>query len=165
MTTSITSNLYNTIAPLFGRTPEDAELAAVLGPLGELPFQGLASDEFSRYVTKKADGFCFLFEDAETVRHPVAQGKARKTPVFTGCFFYPDGVDEYSQFTGSLPEGILWTDTAATLLSKLGTPKNEILNKKTGRVKAHRWNKGNLLLTASYKADASSLHHLYIGIV
>ena len=165
MTTSPTSNLYDTIAPLFGRTPEDPELAAVLGTLGELPFRGLASDEFSRYLTKKTAGYCLLFEDAETVRHPTAQGKARKTPIFTGCFFYPEGVDEYAQFTGALPEGILWTDSAATLPAKLGAPKNEIINKKTGRLKAHRWSKGALLLTASYKADATSLHHIYIGIV
>ena len=165
MTTSLTSNLYDTIAPLLGRTPADPELAAVLGALGELPFRGLASDEFSRYIAKKQDGHCLLFEDAETVRHPAAQGKARKTPVFTGCFFYPGGVDEYAQFTGVLPEGILWTDTAATLLAKLGAPKNEIMNKKTGRLKAHRWSKGELLLTASYKTDASALHHIYMGIV
>ncbi len=165
MATSVISNLYDTIAPLFGRTPEDPEVAAVLGTLAELPFRGLDSDEFSRYIAKRAEGFCLLFEDADTVRHPTAQGKAPKTPIFTGCFFYPEGVDGYSEFIGSLPDGILWADNAATLAAKLGTPKNEILNKKTGLLKAHRWSRGELLLTASYQADASSLHHIYVGIV
>ncbi len=165
MTTSIASNLYHTIAPLFGRTPEDPEVAAVLETLGELPFRDLDIEEFSRYVARRPEGFCLLFQDAEIVRHPTAQGKAPKTPIFTGCFFYPEAVEDYSRFTGSLPDGILWTDNAATLLAKLGQPKNEILSKKTGRLKAHRWSRGELLLTASYQADASSLHHVYVGIV
>lgn len=164
MSTPITTNLFKVIAPLFGQTPDDPDLSKLLGTLGELPFRGFGPEDFSLYMTKKADGFCLLFEDADTVDHPVAKAKPRRTPIFTGCFFYPKGVDEYDEFTGALPEGIAWSDTAGTLLSRLGTPKNEIINKKTGRVKAHRWAKDRLLLTASYKVDASSLHHIYIGI-
>lgn len=165
MSKSITNNLFLTIAPLFGRTPDDSELEEVLGALGHLPFCGFGVDDFSLYLPNKADGFCLLFEDADTVDHKLAKGKARRTPVFTGCFFYPEGIDEYSQFKGPLPEGIVWSDTSESILGKLGKPQNEIMNKKTGKLKAHRWNLGAFLLTASYRKEGTSLHHVYVGIV
>jgi hypothetical protein len=158
------TELFNAIEPLFGMTPE-SDVKHVLSWMGKLPFPGFAEDEYSLYLSRKDLGFCLLFQDAQTVKHPSAQGKAPRTPIFTGCFFYPGGVEEYETFTGALPGAITWTDTSASLVAKLGAPKNEIMNKLKGSLKAHRWHLGALLLTANYRNAGAALHHIYVGIV
>ena len=158
------TGLLKAIEPLFGRIP-DGDVMDVLAWMGRTPFPAFGEDEYSIYVPRKDLGFCLQFQDAEMVKHPSAEGKAPRTPIFTGCFFYPGGIEEYETFTGDLPAGITWTDTSTSLLNKLGAPKNEIMNKVKGTLKAHRWVSGALLLTASYRNGGTSLHHVYIGIV
>jgi hypothetical protein len=162
--TSVINDLFAAAEPLFGRAPDDAELQSFLNAVGKWPVPAFGPEEFSLYVADKPRGFCLLFEDAETVKHPDAAGKPARTPIFIGCFFYNEGVDGYQAFAGALPLGITWADTASSLVSKLGPPDSEIKSKKTGLVTSHGWPAGRLLLTVAYRGGGSSIRHIYVGI-
>ena len=156
-------DLFSIVDSLLGRTPDDLELQSFLTALGNWPLPDFEEEEFTIYLEDKARGFCLLFEDCSAVRHPLASGKPEKMPIFIGCFFYAEGVDEYSMFKGTLPENIVWSDDSTSLVAKLGVPNNEIINKKTGRLMAHRWSVKQWLLTASYDSGGF-LQELYLGI-
>jgi len=164
MTTSPLGDVYSAVDRLLGRTPDDAELQSFLSALGYWPLQVLGPEDFNLYLEDKARGFCLLFEDCSVVPHPLAAGKPAGTLIFAGCFFYAEGVEGYHAYAGALPYGITWSDTASSIVAKLGPPKNEIKSKRTGVLMAHRWQAGQWLLTASYHAGGSSLEHLYVGI-
>lgn len=164
MNTSLLDDLYSAVDRLLGRTPDDAEMQAFLSALGHWPLQVLGPEDFNIYLEDEARGFCLLFEDCSVVPHPLAASKPAETPIFTGCFFYAEGVEGYHAYAGALPYGITWSDTASSLVSKLGPPKNEMKSKRTGLLIAHRWPAGQWLLTARYSAGGSSLGHLYVGI-
>jgi hypothetical protein len=162
---SIINNLFSAAEPLFGRTPDDAELQSFLSALGKWPIPEFGAEDFYLYIPDKAQGYCLFFEDADILKHPAAAGKPPRTPILVGCFFYNEGVDEYHAFAGALPLGITWADTASSLVSKLGPPKNEIKNKKTGLLSSHRWPAGQLLVSAVYRGGGTSIKHIYVGIV
>jgi hypothetical protein len=164
MNTSLVNDLYTAVDRLLGRTPDDAELQAFLSALSYWPLQVLGPEDFRIYLEDKARGFCLLFEDCSVVPHPLATGKAAKTPIFTGCFFYAEGVEGYHAYKGVLPYGITWSDTASSLVSTLGPTESEIKSKRTSMLTAHVWPAGQWFLTASYLAGGSSLKHLYVGI-
>jgi hypothetical protein len=147
---------------LAGRTPDDQDLRAFLSALGAWPLDDFPADEYDVYFNDKTRGFSLMFEDAATVKHPLAAGKKARTPLLVGCYFYTQGKDDYQQFKGALPHGVSWSDTPDTLLAKLGPAKNNIVSKKTGALTAHRWSLDGLLLTVGYKNGA--IEDVYIGI-
>lgn len=156
-------DIYSVVEQLLGKTPDDAELQSFLVAIGKWPLSAFGPEDLSIYLEDKRLGYCLLFEDCSTVRHPLATDKVAETPIFVGCFFYSEGVDGYRAYAGKLPSSITWFDTPNTLVYKLGTPMNEIMNKKTGALLGHRWQAGQWLLSASY-SGGEKLKHLYLGI-
>jgi hypothetical protein len=163
-TTLAMDDLFPTAEPLFGRTPDDPDLQAFLMAVGKWPVPPFGDEELIMYLEDKPRGFALVIEDAGTVKHPAAEGLAAQTPLFTACFFFAEGVEGYQAFPGKIPSGIVWSDNASSLVAKLGPPKNDIKNKKTGALQAHRWPAGTLLLTARYLGGGTSLRHVYLGI-
>lgn len=137
----LVNDLYSVVDGLLGRPPEDAELQSFLEALGHWPLT-LGPEDILRYLAHQDRGFCLLFMDASGHPHPVARGKPPRTPIFKGCFFYAEGVEECRAFAGALPNGITWSDTATTLLAKLGPPKNAIISRKRGVLTSHFWTMG-----------------------
>jgi hypothetical protein len=150
---------------LLGRTPDDSELHELLATLGNWPLRAFGPEELSIYLHDKVRGFCLVFDDSTTVRHPVASGKPAQTPIFVGAFFYAEGVDGYHAYAGAMPYGIGWSDTAKSLVSKIGPPKFEIKNKQTGQLRSHRWPAGQWMLTALYGGGGTSIKHMHLGII
>lgn len=148
---------------LAGRTPDDSDLRAFLVALGAWPLDDFPADEYDVYFKDKARGFTLMFQDARTVKHPMAAGKPSRTPLFVGCYFYTQGKDGYQLFQGALPHGVTWSDTPDTLLARLGPVKNNIVSKKTGALTAQRWLLDGLLLTVGYKNGV--IEDVYIGII
>lgn len=157
-------DLFSFTQALLGRTSNDHELRSILEGLGKWPIPAFGPEELTLYLADKSQGFCLVFDDGSTVKHAVAAGKGSQTPIFVGGFFYAEGVDEYHAFSGTLPNGIVWSDSASSLLSKMGPPKHEITNKKTGALSSHRWPLGQWMLTARYAGGGSSIKHLHLGL-
>jgi hypothetical protein len=164
MKTPPTQDLFASAERLLGRTPDDGELQKFLEDLRKWPLPAFGPEELSIYLADKDQGFCLQFDDSSTIQHPVAAGKVAETPLFVRCFFYAEGVEEYHAFSGTLPNGITWSDNATSLVSKIGLPKHEIKSKKTGKLTGHRWARGQWMLTASYKRDGAFLEYLDLGI-
>jgi len=155
-------DVYAGIGPALGKTPNDPPVQSFLRSIGHWPLPELEEDEFDLNIEDEARGFSLAFEDGANLP-PSIEAKPAGTLVLCGCFFYAEGADDYQQYGGPLPQGITWSDTPASLVAKLGPPKNEMRNKKTGELDAHRWALGEQrLLTASYNGD--ELENLYIGI-
>lgn len=165
MKTMPIKDLFASADQLLGRTPDDTELRTLLQSLGMWPLPAFGPEELSIYLEDRARGFCLEFRDSSSVRHPVAAGKPAQTPIFEGVFFYAEGVDGYRAYVGTFPYGITWSDTAASLPSKVGPPKHEIKNKKTGLLSSHRWSAGRWNLTARYRGGGVSIKHLHLGII
>ncbi len=157
-------NLFPSIEPLFGRTADDLDLQAVLKAMGRWPLPEFEPEEFVIFLEDKEHGFCLEFDDTQTAKLPGSKDKPPRTAIFRGCFFFAEGYENYHAFSGSLPCSIVWTDTASSLVTKLGTPKNEIMNKKTGILNAHRWAMDGWMLTASYRNGGSFLRRIYAGV-
>lgn len=157
-------NLFTHIEKLFGETPNNKELAAILAWMGHSKFPKFKAEEWDIYLSKKPLGFSFVFDDAEMVLHDCAKGKAPRTPIFTGCFFYPEGEEGFKEYTGKLPFGVTWSDTATTLQKKLKEKAKPIVSKATGALQGHIWSIGGLRLTASYQKDQSSLANILVGL-
>jgi hypothetical protein len=160
-----TEDMFASVERLLGRTPDDNELRSFLQQLGKWPVPEFGPEELTIYLEDKARGFCLVFDDSATVRHPIAANKSPQTAIFVGCFFYSEGVDGYHAFTGSLPYGITWSDNSTTTVSKIGPPKHEIKNKNTGLLSSHRWQVGQWMLTVRYKGGGSSIRHIHLGII
>lgn len=158
-------DLFASSERLLGRTPDDTELQAFLGALGMWPLPDFEPEELTIYLEDKDRGFCLMFDDSSSVQHPVAAGKPAETPIFVSAYFYAEGVEEYHAFAGTLPYGIIWSDTANSLVSKMGPPKHEIKTKSDGRLSAHVWPAGQWWLTASYVGGGSSIDYLYLNIL
>ena len=152
-----------TVIRLAGRTPDDPELRTFLSAIGSWPLAPFPADEFDVYFEDKVRGFSLSFQDAATLKHPAAAGKPSRTPIFVGGFFYSQGKDGYQQFKGALPHGIAWAESPDSLAAKLGAPKFNITNKKTGNLQAYRWEIDGQMLSANFKNDGS-IGHVYVGI-
>jgi hypothetical protein len=164
MKTPPEENIFAQAEKLLGKSPDD-ELRAILEALGKWPIPPFGPEELTIYLEDKPRGFCLVFDDSSTVQHPVAANKPPQTPIFVGCFFYAEGVDGYHAFKGALPYGISWSDNASSMVSKIGPPKHEIKNKKTGLLSSHRWQIGQWMLTARYTGGGSAIRHLHLGII
>jgi len=165
MKTSPINDIFASAERLLGRTSDDPELKILLQALGFWPLPEFESEESSIYLEDEARGFCLVFDDSSSLEHPLAAGKPPGTPIFRNVFLYSEGVGDYHAYKGTLPHGITWSDTANTLVAKMGPPKNEIKNKKTGKLSAHRWPAGRWMLTASYGGGGSSLNRLNLDIL
>jgi hypothetical protein len=161
---STVDSLFAASERLLGRTPNDPELKEVLVGLAAWPLPEFDEDEISVYVENEPAGYDLEFRDSSTVDHPVAEGKSPGTPVFVSAFFYNEGVEDYGQFKGALPNGISWSDTSNDLVRKLGKPKREFKNKADGKLNGHGWPRGEWWLTASYAEDGAVLERFDLGI-
>ena len=159
-----TSDVFAATARLLGQAPDDPDLRMFLESLGKWPLPAFGPEELSIYVEDKTRGFSLEFRDSSSLKHPIAAGKPPQTPVFESAFFYAEGVDGYHAYAGMLPHGITWADTATSIMSKMGSPKHEIKNKKTGLLTSHRWPEGQWMLGARYGGGGTSIKHLHIGI-
>jgi hypothetical protein len=157
-------NLFTHIEKLFGETPDNQELASILSWMGQQKFPQFKKEEWDIYLSKKPFGFCLHFEDAKMVLHDCAKGKAPRTPIFTGCFYYPEGQEGFKQYSGKLPFGVTWSDTSSTLPKKFKEKATPIVSKPTGALQAHIWSFGDLRLTASYQKNQSSLAHILVAL-
>jgi len=166
-TPSALQNLFPTAAPLFGRTADDPDLKAFLTDLKMWPLPELDEDEIEIYHDDEKRGFCLYFVQAERVKVkvPALAGKPGDTLVFVGCFFYADGVNDHLAFRGAMPLDITWSDTASSLVARLGAPKAEIKNKKTGVLTTHRWNAPQPIMQTSYDSGGNALEEVYVGII
>jgi hypothetical protein len=163
MKASATEDMFASVERLLGRTPDDNELRLFLEGLGKWPIPAFGEEELTIYLGDKARGYNLVFDDSSTVRHPVAAGKSPETPILVTCFFYNEGVEGYHAFTGTLPNGITWSDSADSLVAKIGPPKHEIKYGTT--LSAHRWSKGQWMLTASYQRNGAFVEYLDLGII
>ena len=164
MPTAPLIDVFASAERLLGRTPSDPELRKLLVSLGRWPLPEFESEEVSIYLEDQARGFCLVFDDSSSLEDPIAAGEQPGTPIFVSAFFYAEGVDGYHAYAAPLPHGITWSDTASSLLSKMGPPKHEIKSKKTGLLSAHVWAYGRWALTASYPAGGTSPDHLSLAI-
>ena len=164
-TPSALQNLFATAAPLFGRPADDPDLKVFLTGLKMWPLPKLDEDDIEIYHDDEKRGFCLYFVQAERVKLPALAGKPGDTLVFVGCFFYADGVDDHLSFRGAMPLDITWSDTASSLVARLGAPKGEFKSKKTGALTAHRWNAPQPILSTSYDSGGNKLNEVYVGIL
>ncbi len=74
-------------------------------------------------------------------------------------------VEGHQTYQGALPKGIQAPDTAASLASRWGPPKNEIVNKKTGQVSSHRWPLETIgLLNARYRPSDGTVTIVHLDL-
>jgi hypothetical protein len=82
---------------------------------------GIYKSEGELYIENIDEGFCFLFK---TENHlikskqslPITEGDW----YFTKIFLYSEGKDDYREFLGVMPYGILWIDTVQEIINKVG---------------------------------------------
>lgn len=163
--TSVTQNLSATIQPLLGRPADDAELRNLLTALGHWPIPSFPSDEFIVYVENQDQGYSLQFDDAATVRSPVASGQPARTALLAGCFLYSEGADDYHAFLGSLPFDMTWLDSATAVIGKIGAPKYTIMNKKTNALSAHGWDGDTWSLSVKYRDGGRAIRHVHLGLL
>lgn len=141
-----------TLTGVLGRPVGDAALREFLEALGHWPLPRFKSDESTLYVEDKPRGFCLLVR------------KAAQAAVLDGCFCYAEGVDDYRAFAGALPLGITWSDSAASLVTRLGEPMHEIKNKKTGKLSSQFWRLTDTCeVSAVYVGGGERLKHVYVA--
>jgi hypothetical protein len=164
MKPSPVKDLFASAEKVLGQTPDDADLQALLKKLGKWPLPYFGPEELTIYIEDHAHGFCLTFDDSSGLQHPVSAGKKPGTPIFVRAFFYAEGVDEYHAYKGPLPKGMTWSDTAASMVAKMGVPKHEIKNKKTGQLSSHVWPIGSWMFTARYTNNGASINHVVLAI-
>lgn len=151
------STLTGDLETHIGKRITDAPVRAWLEALGVWPVTPFGPGENEVYVDDKERGFCL------TVRRTDADPQ---TAHVSGCFFHREGDEGHRGFAHAMPLGITFGDDAAQLVARIGAPKFEHKNKKTGKLTGHRWqNDETNMVSASYKDDGRVLAHVYRGIL
>lgn len=165
MTNPAIKELATTLLQMIGHAIDETIQKDILMSIGSWPVPQFQPDEFSSSFVDHDHGFEISFQAAMLLTHPRVSPDAKgRTPIIAGGFFYAGGKDEFSPFTGALPSGITWSDTVETMPKKLGEPKTTVRNKKTGGVRAYRWQiEPGITLESAFGSDGS-LKHLYLGL-
>ena len=144
------------------RTVEDAELRGFVEGLGHWPLPRFPGGE-DLYIGRKDRGYCLVFRQVKA-----SAGGKGYTAQLSGVFLHSAGDEENRAFDQAMPMGITWSDTASSLVSRLGPPSNEIKNKKTGMLSSHRWKADDgsrRYVSVSYGQDGAVIRRLYLGVL
>jgi len=85
-------------------------LDAVLKDIGAPEKLEIDPDDGSAYVSRHKLGFTLLLKDPSRVKNPEYSSLPKDLPILTTCFYYSEGHEGYTQFSGDLPKGLLLTD-------------------------------------------------------
>jgi hypothetical protein len=125
------------IDKLLGKDMNDPHLQALLDDLQAIGPLETNPDSGGVYVERPALGFCLLLKDPSRILNPLYSDRQSDGPILTTCFYYSEGHAGYSQFSGELPAGVLFTDGRAEVAAKLGEPSWK--REKNGRIVAEKW--------------------------
>jgi len=99
----------------------------------------LSDGQYRAYIERPKDGYCLIFTDEAYFlgkpNHQIGAGEL----FYAGIFFHSEGKDGYSQYQGSLPFGLLFSDTRADVINKLGEQSWQRLARDDDRVISDRW--------------------------
>jgi len=100
---------------------EGFDIIKALSVADEFDDEGIYKSNGELYLENTDSGFCFLLKTENSLYEknhhlPTIEGDW----VFTTIFLYSEGKDEYQQFQGDLPYGILFGETEDTMIKKIG---------------------------------------------
>lgn len=112
----------------------------------------LPEDEYTAYLERKADGYCFVFTD-EAMFLNISDQRVGEGPLFfSGVFFYAEGKDGYSRYKGDLPVGLDFSFTRNEILNGLGQPTAQRM-RDDGSIIGDRWELPNYFVSVTYSKN------------
>lgn len=165
MNTTTLKNLYSASRSVLGLTPDDQRLQEFLDDLDMWPLPEFEEDESSIYPDNEKKGFFLELKDCAETNHPLAKGKPSGVPIFISCSIYPEGIEGYSAYVGTMPYGIAWSDSASDVVKKMGrAPANEIIDKPSGKLTTQIWDVDVGPFTVCYSLSGG-IRRIYWGII
>ncbi len=155
-------NFAQRIKLLLGESLKSRAVAGLLKELDVTEPPKTNPDTPTAYVSRKNLGFSLLFKEPAKITNPAYSSLPGDVPILTGCFFYSDGHDGYTQFSGSLPGGLQFADTLEQLVGKLGEPLGK--REKNCRTVAEKWEIDGRSFHVTYKAKPASILVLSFSI-
>ncbi|WP_370981218.1 hypothetical protein [Agaribacterium sp. ZY112] len=110
------------LLPLLGRSVVDSQLNSFLSVLSDGLVRGLAlpSGEYRTYYENRSDGYSLVFTDEAMFLGREDQGIGTGSLYLSGIFLYSEGKDDYSEYAGSMPNGIRFDATQSDIAKVLG---------------------------------------------
>ena len=115
----------------------------------------LESGLFTAHLERKNDGISFTFTDEAMFLGRDNQSIGEGALYFSGVFFYAEGKDEYSAYTGELPEGLSFSFGRSAILRLLGEPSHKRFRDDKS-ILGDRWDKKNYSVSVTYSKDTGS---------
>ena len=143
------------IVGLLGVESTNSELEKYMKINGvDLPSELFVDKSSSNYYLERPEeGYCLIFTDSSAFEgrehDPIEQGKT----FFTGVFLHSDGVDNYQQFSGILPENIAFSDSQHELISQLGKSSWEGFSNDGLTISTQCWDRPGYKLQIAYTID------------
>lgn len=136
---------------LIGKVVTDNELEAFLHESGiDLGAElWLEEGEYRAYIERESLGFCLTFTDEAMFKGVNDQQIGSGPLFFSGVFFYAEGKDDYSQYTGVLPHSIDFRKNSVQLNQILGASE-WYRERNDGSLISERWKDGALKIHITY---------------
>lgn len=150
------------ITELVGVPATDARVENLLRELGIARMPKLARGEFDAHAEAKKQGISLVFKDEAYLKR-LDEPLGKRPLVLVGAHFYSRGHEGFSQFEGSLPNTITFSDNPSSLRAKLGEP--EWRKEHMGVVIRERWDLGPHKVSITYQRDNKSVLVVYAGLV
>lgn len=156
-------NFTQRIKQLLGKSIRTSAAEDLLKDLGVTEVPQINPDSGTAHVERPELGVSLVLVEPPNIMNPVYSKLPKDVPILTTCFYYSQGHDGYTQFPGSLPGGIQFSNTREEIVAKLGEPiwKRE----KNGRKVAEKWEVEGQSIHVTYKRNQSGILVLSFGIV
>jgi hypothetical protein len=140
---------------LLGRSAKDYELIPFCAENNlDISKVELEPEFYRGYLEKKQEGFSLVFTDEREFLNKPEQALRKGELYFSGVFFYADGKEDFSEYRGTLPKDIRFSDTREELLTKLGEPSWQRKSRKNNAVIADRWDSSENYIHITYDKES-----------
>jgi len=110
----------------------------------------LKSGDFNAYIERPKLGFSLIFTDESMFLGKEDQPIGKGPLFFVGVFFYSEGKDGYSQYSGDLPGDIKFSDHRGDVVAKMGEPSWQRKRRADGSIAADRWDFSDYRVHVTY---------------
>jgi len=112
-------------------------------------FPSLEEGDYRTYIEYPDQGYCLIFTDEAMFLGIEHQPLGVGSLFLSGVFFYSEGLDGYSQFTGSLPEGLTFQNNSKSIKVSLGEVEWD-RHSANGELISERWKYGKFKFHVTY---------------
>lgn len=141
------------ILKLLGKPLSDETVQSWL-TASQKAFPSLEEGDYRTYIEYPEQGYCLIFTDEAMFLGIEHQPLGLGSLFLSGVFFYSEGLDGYSQFTGNLPEDIQFQYDSKLLKNRFGEVEWERQSEE-GVLISQRWKYGKFKFHVTYNHSGS----------